>query len=642
MRREVLVFLIMAPLLLKIPPAAGTSSACLTADETRVYFPTVSELAALGLSGIQASEDLGWEDCPSHEAKMEYTGIYGGVAKVYVSVMVHIVRGFSEPSPAFSVYKFTVPQAGENCHLQGDEMAYTLECPTDRRDNITYPNGGMTVLVEHESTYTAGKIIGGYSCADDPSYMCSSGSPVVKVWVYVYSKDEDNTTFDTALVLGPSIYNLVLQKVSGVPSANVTETETATTSPAGPPEVSILSPADGQTIYFEPGKPLTFEIRVKVTDGDLTYAGAHYESGSPKVVMVGGELQPKLGRNGGVGSVTVTLGPGYLGNVTGVVKAYAKDEAGNDVERSITVYLREKTSSPSAPPTSSTGTSGGFGTSSGQQSGGEVTAGDPSKFGNLFKGIRSGPVLSGPAKLRMKATLDRLKGIGSAEGLEAVEIKTPYGKDVKVFQKDENVKAKKGSSLWFKLKYYTGKALDNVIDSASGALDSLVEKVMPSPVGLFKDYVKAYKDSQIFQGDSATQKTMSDLHVSKGSAESYNEMSGIEDRELSLSPYKNAVPSSPVTKPLELTIGALGTGFKKCLAHDYEWEFRKTAERALFYKKLGMKYRDIILRTIADVEEETSYDHKVQTMNAQSKGDYRDQETRIRYYINRLYGEGKI
>jgi hypothetical protein len=272
----------------------------------------------------------------------------------------------------------------------------------------------------------------------------------------------------------------------------------------------------------------------------------------------------------------------------------------------------------------------------------EQTAGDASKFKNPFEGVRVEGMLSKEAKVRMKITLDKLKGIGSAEGLETVEVKTPYGKDIKVYQKDENVNAKKSSSLWFKLKYYTGKALDKVIDSASGALDSLVEKVMPSPVGLFKDYVKAYKDSQLFQGDEATQKTMNDLHVSMRSAESYNQMSGIENRELSLSPYKNAVPSSPMTKPVELTIGALGTGFKKCLAHDYEWEFGKTAERALFYKKLGMKYRDIILRTIADVEEETSYDHKVQTMNAQSKGEYKNQETRIRYYLNKLYREGKI
>ncbi|WP_054840857.1 hypothetical protein [Thermococcus peptonophilus] len=77
-------------------------------------------------------------------------------------------------------------------------------------------------------------------------------------------------------------------------------------------------------------------------------------------MMIGGELQPRLGKGGGgVGSVTVTLEPEYLGNVTGVVRAYAKDAGGNDVEKSITVYLREKTASTSssAPPsTSSTST----------------------------------------------------------------------------------------------------------------------------------------------------------------------------------------------------------------------------------------------------------------------------------------------
>ncbi|AMQ18468.1 hypothetical protein A0127_04430 [Thermococcus peptonophilus] len=417
-----------------------------------------------------------------------------------------------------------------------------------------------------------------------------------------------------------------------------------------PPQIEILSPSNGQTIYFELGKPLTFEIRVKVTDEDLTYAGAHYESGSPKIVMIGGELQPRLGKGGGVGSVTVTLEPEYLGNVTGVVRAYAKDAGGNDVEKSITVYLREKTASTSssAPSTSSTSTTPGVSsttntpTSSKSPIEGKQEAGDPSKFKNSLRGVRMEGMLSKEANARMKITIDKLKGIGSGEGLETVEVETPYGKDVKVYQKDEKVKTKKGSSLWFKLKYYGGKALDTVIDSASGALDKLVEKFMPSPVGLCKDYVKAYKDSQLFQADDATKKTMQDLHVSKEGAESYNEMSGIEDRQLALSPYKNLAPSTPLTKPFEFTFGALEKGFKHTLANNYNWEFEETAKTAMKYKKAGMKYEDIVALTIRDVDESIGFTRQVQTMNAQSKGKYQSQAERIKFYLKKLHEEGKI
>ncbi|KUH32570.1 hypothetical protein APY94_09355 [Thermococcus celericrescens] len=390
---------------------------------------------------------------------------------------------------------------------------------------------------------------------------------------------------------------------------------------------------------------MTFTIKVAVNDNDLTYAGAHYESGTPKTIMVGGELEPKLGPNGGTGSRVVTLQPDEIAEGEGKIRAYARDSTGNEVEKTITVYLREKSASTSSvvPSTSSSFSSTtGTPTSTRAPIEGKQEAGDPSKFKNPFSGIRVEGMLSEGAKARMEVTLDKLKGIGSGEGLETVEVKTPYGKDVKVIQKDEKVEAKKGSSLWFKLKYYGGKMLDKVIDSASGALDKLVEKFMPSPVGLCKDYVKAYKDSQLFQGDEATQRTMEDLHVSKEGAESYNEMSGIEDRQLASSPYKNLVPSTPLTKPFEFTFGALEKGFKHTLANNYKWEFEKTAKTAMKYKKAGMKYEDIVDLTIRDVEEETSFSRQVQAMNAQSKGKYQSQRERLKFYLKKLHEEGKI
>jgi hypothetical protein len=390
------------------------------------YFPTNGEFESMNLYSVSMYDSHNFRDI---RVDRYYYGKYSAPDAPSVVVVITIEK-FSK-GPTINSVMESYRGEGYQCSAVNER---TLECTKVKKDDSAEWN---PTVYQYHSYYRGERIIGNVEvCADDPSMLCSE-TTAMAIEVFVNAKY--NTT-NPLPALGRDVLNLVSSKVSGEYNGSG-------------PQVQILSPADGQTIYFEPGKPLTFEIRVKVTDSDLTYAEAHYESGSPKVVMVGGELQPKLGRNGGVGSVLITLEPDYLGNVTGVVKAYAKDEAGNDVEKSITVHLREKTVSPSASPASSTGTP------SSPQSGGEVTAGDPSKFGNLFKGFRSGPVLRGPAKLRMKATLDKLKGIGSAGGLETVEVKTPYGRDVKVVQKDKNVKAKRGSSLWFKLKYYAGSPL---------------------------------------------------------------------------------------------------------------------------------------------------------------------------------------
>ena len=120
---------------------------------------------------------------------------------------------------------------------------------------------------------------------------------------------------------------------------------------------------------------------------------------------------------------------------------------------------------------------------------------------------------------------------------------------------------------------------------------------MPKPLGLFKDYFKADKDINVFSDDELVKKTAKDLHVDEKSASLYNGMSNIENREKTVSPYKNAVPSSVETKPIELILNSMGVAIKKTLAQDYRWEFEKTAEIALRYKRAGLKYRDIIRNT---------------------------------------------
>ncbi|ASJ14961.1 hypothetical protein [Thermococcus radiotolerans] len=274
---------------------------------------------------------------------------------------------------------------------------------------------------------------------------------------------------------------------------------------------------------------------------------------------------------------------------------------------------------------------------------GNVTTTTTTGTGETKKGgsglERPNVVLSPEAKARMEETLGKLEGL-SGGNIEVVRVKTPEGELVRVINKGADGK---GTALSFKLKYYGNKyILDKTVDSSLEALDGLLEKYGVSPLGLFKDYVKAYKDSELFQGEDAVRKTALDLHVDGRSASLYNDMSGIEERELRLSPAKNSIPTGPETKPVEFIVQSLGIAVKKSVAQDYGWEFRKTAERAEYYKKLGMKYRDIIRRTIDDVIEETSQDRKIQTLNAQSKGPYKDQEARIRLYLNKLFEEGMI
>ncbi|ASJ07705.1 hypothetical protein A3L11_00030 [Thermococcus siculi] len=238
----------------------------------------------------------------------------------------------------------------------------------------------------------------------------------------------------------------------------------------------------------------------------------------------------------------------------------------------------------------------------------------------------------------MEETLKRLSSLSGGE-VEIEKIRTPEGEIIKVINKNANAE---GSALRFKLKYYGNKyVLDKVVDGSLDRLNDLVGKYLPG-VNLWKDYVKAYKDSQLFQGKEATQKTMMDLHVSKKAAENYNQMSGIEGRELEVSPYKNAVPTGILTKPIESTLQAMGVAIKKTQAENYEWEYRKTAEIALRYKNAGLKYRNIIRETIREMADTTQGMNRVNMLNRYSQGDYKDQEARVRLYFNELFGEGVI
>ncbi len=264
------------------------------------------------------------------------------------------------------------------------------------------------------------------------------------------------------------------------------------------------------------------------------------------------------------------------------------------------------------------GTSGG---ASGKSEGSSDNSGGPSGT----------PGLSPDAAERMRNTNEKLKGLGNDWGGFMV-VKTPNGDVVKVTSNSSPISD--GSALGWKGKYYGNKALDAFIDQ--------VANYLPKPLGLFKDYFKADKDINVFSDDEMVKKTAKDLHVDGRSASLYNDMSDIDNREKALSPYKNSLPSNIETKPIEAVLNSMGTAIKKTLAQDYRWEFEKTAEIAIRYKKAGLKYSDIIRNTVDEMSDTTTGMHRVNMMNRNSKGDFRDQEARIRFYINMLYEEGVI
>ena len=240
--------------------------------------------------------------------------------------------------------------------------------------------------------------------------------------------------------------------------------------------------------------------------------------------------------------------------------------------------------------------------------------------------------LTSGAVERMKETEEKLKELGS-DGYDFVVVKTPSGSLIKLLSADPDYTGD-SSALGWRAKYYGNRALDAFIDR--------VADYLPKPLGLFKDYFKADKDINIFSDDELVKKTARDLHVDGKSALLYNDMSDIENREKALSPYKNGVPSSIETKPIELILNSMGVAIKKTLAQNYRWEFEKTAEIALRYKNAGLKYREIIRNTIEEMSDTTAGMHRVNMMNRNSRGDFRNQEARIRLYINRLFEEGII
>ncbi|MFH0967774.1 MAG: hypothetical protein V1862_08850, partial [Methanobacteriota archaeon] len=249
-------------------------------------------------------------------------------------------------------------------------------------------------------------------------------------------------------------------------------------------------------------------------------------------------------------------------------------------------------------------------------------------------------------KPEIEKTQDKINKIIQSTGGEKLEIKTIQGTDTKKVQKDENIPVKKDElpGLFFKLKYSINQQADKIID----------EVVVNVPYGfgkIFKDYIKATKDTQIFSNDGNIKKTQKDLGVSSTQAELYTSLNGVEDIQKSLSPGKNLIPTSTLTKPFEYTLQFMELGIKKTIASQYEKEFFEAKAIAQERRESG----DSWSRTIDETEKQlaetwgyTGYGKHVSYLNTMSKDqvgtpfNLKTQAGRITLYIQMLREKGEL
>lgn len=254
--------------------------------------------------------------------------------------------------------------------------------------------------------------------------------------------------------------------------------------------------------------------------------------------------------------------------------------------------------------------------------------------------LSNGEPVSNAGKAKAESRKDKIDAICAGAGVEVIEVKTPSGVDAKTAPTTDpgTPSASIDPDLVFEVKYQTNKKIiDPLIDTLA---DKIAEKI--PIINLYKDYFKADKNTNLFSDEEAIKITSAELKVSEQAAKIYNDMSGIEDREKQMSPLKNSLPSSTMTKPFEYVIDTMGTGVKKHVANGYRKEYEIAEKTAVQYKNMGLSYSQIISNTINDVAEETAFNSNTQMLNAQSKGDYKNQEDRVSEYIIQMKDAGII
>ncbi len=269
---------------------------------------------------------------------------------------------------------------------------------------------------------------------------------------------------------------------------------------------------------------------------------------------------------------------------------------------------------------------------------------DPSIDQDTLK-LQNSNIKVSEIKPEIKKTQDKIKEIIQTTGGEKLEIKTIQGTDTKIIQKDENIPVKKDDlpGLFFKLKYSVNQQADKIIDE-------IADKIPYGLGKIFKDYIKTEKDTQLFSNDENIKKTQKDLGVSSTQAELYTSLSGVEDKQTSLSPGKNLIPTSTLTKPFEYTLQFMELGIKKTIASQYEKEYVEAKAIAQERRKSGdswSKTMDETEKQIAETWGYTGYGKHVSYLNTMSKdqvGIYnlKTQAGRIKFYIQMMRDKGEL
>lgn len=226
-------------------------------------------------------------------------------------------------------------------------------------------------------------------------------------------------------------------------------------------------------------------------------------------------------------------------------------------------------------------------------------------------------------------TQQKLQEIKNKQESEVIEINTPEGKKEIILKNPDNKKLDFFDKQFYKKKK---KIESDIVDETFGNIPGL---------GLWKDYVKKFIDDQK-SDDTKTKQTQADLGIGKNSAKQFNLMDGTGDKELGLSPAKNAIPSTPLTKPYEFIFTQLGNGIKKTMAHGYNSEYNSVLEQAKELRAVGSSWSQTIKQTTILVGQETEGKRWVQTLNAQSKKDYQSQSARINAYILQMKENGEL
>ena len=502
--------------------------------------------------------------------------------------------------------------------------------------NGSYGDAGIAIIIgvkRADDVPKPGNITGEYSCKTTADgYLCyKHGSPIYNSKKYQYGAafwgarkvgnysvnvrviGDYNTTDPT--VLGPKILQMVANRIESGPK----------------PTLSVIKPKEGEQIIAKNGSAV---IDVEATAQGADYVGAHYESSRPKPTMIGGEMT----KSGGTYKKTIVVSGDDLAYGDALIRIYAKNDSGGvtEVVRHVKI-VRTNTSAKQQSAAAGTGKEVEVNVNISKEKVKSAletvkkavpdVAGNPLEFPAVE---HIDGVLSEGARRRMSTTEMKISMVAMSNGLSTAKVKTPSGERTRIYAEGSKGKG----ATWFKTKYYGNKVTGKIIDGVANHL--------PAPLQAITGYVKDSVQNATMNEEEKVKATAKDLGVDEKSAENYNKMNAVEDREKKLNAIKSTIPTSGLTKPFDFILNQMGISVKKIIASDYGWEYRETMKRAVEHKKSGMKYQEIIQNTIRDMEEMYGTDHRTYLLDRSSKKEYRNQEARIRLYLQQLYEERKI